>query len=251
MTAEELYQTLKERFSELLRARGLAQEEVSISCRALSPEEAIGQTKRRDFPILTGKDIMIQAECMDCQGQAFTDAPSAFSGTLSELLTLDIVRDAHSRGLFIAALNAVCCALGLCTGTTHCRTDGPEKCAQDMRAFLEQNYPAAKRITLIGYQPALLEMLTGSRYQVRALDLNPANIGQERFGIKIEDGVSAMEDAIGFADLILCTGSTLCNGTIVKFLLPDKETLFFGITAAGAAALLGLKRVCFADRYEA
>ena len=87
MTSEELYETLKERFSELLAARGLTQESVSISCRALSPEEAIGETKRKDFPILTGKDIMIQAECRGCKGQAFTDAPSTFSGTLEEVLS--------------------------------------------------------------------------------------------------------------------------------------------------------------------
>ena len=250
MTAEELYGSLKTRFAELLNERGLVQEGVNITCRALSPEEAIGQTKRRDFPILTGKDIMIQAECLGARGQAFTDAPAAFSGTLSDVVALDIVNDAHNRGLFIATLNAVTCALGLCVGTVHCRTDGPEKCARDMLAFLEQNYPDVGSITLVGYQPALLEMLANSRYSVRVLDLNPGNIGKECFGITVEDGVGAMNDAISSADLILCTGSTLCNGTIVDYILPDKETLFFGISAAGCASLLGLKRICFADRYS-
>ena len=64
-------------------------------------------------------------------------------------------------------------------------------------------------------------------------------------------GVSDMADAVASAELILCTGSTLCNGTMVDYLDLDKEVLFFGITAAGAGAILGLKRLCFADDYPA
>ncbi len=250
MTSEELFALLKEKFVDLLREHGLEDEEISITCRALSPEEAIGPTERRDFPILTGKDIMIQAECRGCRGQAFTDAPSAFSGTLRDVLALDLNTDPQAKGLFIAALNAVTCSLGLCSGTVHCRVRGPEDCAADVKAWLRQHYPGLRRVTLVGYQPALLEMLAGS-YQVRALDLNPDNIGQTRYGVLVEDGRTAMKEAVGFAELILCTGSTLCNGTIVDYLDLDKEVLFFGITAAGAGALMGWQRLCFADRYQA
>ena len=249
MTKEELYGILKERFMEVLRKEGLEEEPVEIVCRSLTPEEAIGNTKRKDYPILTGKDVMIQAECRGCRGQAFTDAPASFRGTLAEVLSLDIVGDAHSRGLFIAVLNAVMCSLGRCTGTVHCRTDGPEKCAADVKEYLRSQWPEVKTITLVGYQPALLQMLADSGYRVRVLDLNPQNVGQKRCGITVEDGRTARQDAVSEADLILCTGSTLSNGTIVDYLELDKEVLFFGITAAGAATLMGLKRVCFADRY--
>lgn len=51
-------------------------------------------------------------------------------------------------------------------------------------------------------------------------DVIPQNIGQVKSGITIEDG----------ADL-------------------QPEVHFFGITAAGACALLGWKRLCFAHRY--
>ena len=63
---------------------------------------------------------------------------------------------------------------------------------------------------------------------------------------------SAMKEEIrdSYAELILCTGSTLCNGSIIDYLDLDKDVLFFGTTASGAAPLLGLKRVCFADKYE-
>jgi uncharacterized protein (DUF4213/DUF364 family) len=251
MTDQQLCRTLQERFSQIVAEHHLENSPVAVTCRALTPEEAIGNTKRRDFPIITGKDIMVQAEYCGVRGQAFTDAPTSFSGSLEEILRLDILHDAHSRGLFIATLNAVMAYLGQCRGTVHCRTDGPEQCAQDMLAYLRRHYPHKKNIALIGYQPSLLEMLAKSEYHVRVLDLNPANIGQIRYGIPVEDGASAREDVIShYADLILCTGSTLCNGTIVDYMGLDVDVLFFGITLAGSADLLGLRRVCFADRYE-
>ncbi len=250
MTKEELYQTLKEEYRKLLTEHRLEGEAVRISCRALSAEEAIGETKRKDFPIITGKDIMIQAEFRSGRGQAFTDAPAVFEGSLADIAALDIATDAHNRGIFIASLNAVMNALGLCRGTVHCRKEGPELCAMDVKAFLDQEWPHAERIGLVGYQPALLQMLAESGWQVRVLDLNPANIGQLRYGVTVEDGASAREDLTDWADLILCTGSTLCNGTIVDYLSVTPPVIFFGITAAGACRLMGWRRLCFADRYE-
>ena len=251
MTKEELYRTLKERFAEVLRAEGLEDEPAEVVCHTMSPEEALGKTKRTDYPIQTGKDVMIQAECRGCRGQAFTDAPVSFRGTLSEVLALDLVNDPHSRGLFVAVLNAVMRSLGRCRDTVHCRSDGPEKCACDAKEYLRREWPQVKSVTLVGYQPSLLQMLTDSGYRVRVMDLNPKNVGQERCGVIVEDGRTAMADAVASADLILCTGSTLCNGTMADYLsLPkEKNVVFFGITAAGAAALLGLKRLCFAERY--
>lgn len=250
MTAEEFYRTLKNRFAEVLRENGIEDEPVNIICRALTPEEAIGTPKRRDFPIITGKDVMIQAEFRNSFGQAFTDAPTSFEGSIAEIMAMDIVADPHERGLFIAVMNAVMGYLGLCEGNVHCRTDGPEHCAKDMHAFLRENYPDVKSIALIGYQPALLEMLSQSEYDVRVLDLNPMNVGETRYGVFVEDGNEAYADiASGAAELILCTGSTVCNGTIVNYLDLPVEVLFFGTTLSGTAKLMGLKRVCFAQHY--
>ncbi|MGI5962928.1 MAG: Rossmann-like domain-containing protein [Lawsonibacter sp.] len=250
MTVETFYQTLKQRFLSLLEANQLGDDRLLVTCRALTPDEAIGNTKRQDFPILAGKDIMIQAQFRNSYGQAFTDAPTTFDGSLREVMELDIIHDSHSRSLLIAALNAVMCHLGRCRGTVHCRTEGPELCAQDMHTFLCNNYPDIERIALIGYQPALLDMLSHSNYQVRVLDLNPANVGQQRYGILVEDGRLAYHEVVHhFAQLVLCTGSTVCNGTIVDYLDIAPEVLFFGTTLAGTAELMGLKRVCFADSY--
>ena len=250
MTSEQLFTLLRDRFVELLQAHDIEAEPVEVTCRSLSSEEAIGTPERQDFPILTGKDVMIQAEFRGFRGQAFTDSPAAFTGSLTSILEMDIVHDAHASGLFVAVLNAVMASLGLCKGTVHCRTDGPELCAAEMKTWLNNNRPNAKNITLVGYQPALLEMLSRSGYRVRVLDLNPANIGQVRHGVTVEDGAEAMQDAVNSADVILCTGSTLCNGTIVDYILPEKDVLFYGTSAAGCAVLLGLNRVCFADHFQ-
>lgn len=251
MTKRELFTTLKDRFEQVLKENQIQNDTLCVTCRSLTPEEAIGKTKRTDYPILTGKDVMIQAEYKGFRGQAFTDAPSAFEGMLNDVLEMDLENDPHARGIFIATMNAVMASLGKCKGTVHCRTEGPELCAQDMRQFLEKNYPEVQKIALVGFQPSLLEMLSKSKYDVRVMDLNPKNIGQVKFGICVEDGRTSMEEIRDYyADLILCTGSTLCNGSIVDYLGLEKEVLFFGTSASGAAPLLGLKRVCFADKYE-
>lgn len=249
MTKKELYEYLRKCFQEI-KETYLNDDTSMILCRALNCEEAIGQPKRKDFPIITGKDVMIQTEFHGYRGQAFTDAPASFSGTIEDVLKLDIVNNPHDRGIFIAALNAVMGFLKLCTCTVHCRTLGPEDCARDMADYLNINYPNASRIGLIGYQPALLEMLSGSSRDVRILDLNPANIGQKRYGILVEDGNTCREQILQWADLILCTGSTICNGTITDYIDVKPEVLFFGITIAGSADFLGLKRMCFSDRYS-
>ena len=83
------------------------------------------------------------------------------------------------------------------------------------------------------------------------LEQEPANIGAVRYAVTVEDGAATREDLNAWADLILCIGSTICNGTITNYLDLETPVLFFGITAAGASRLMGWSRVCFADRYEA
>lgn len=245
MKKEELFLLLEEKFRKLAQENQLLEKEVSISCRALSPKEAIGETKRKDFPILEGKEVMIQAEFEGGVGQAFTSAPAAFNGTLKEILALDIAGNDYDRSIFIAAMNAVMRKLGLCDRSIHCRDNGPEECAEKIADTLMKTYGKV-RIAQVGYQPALFERLAG-KFELRLLDLDPKRIGTIQHGVKILDGIRDYEETIlNWAELILCTGSALANGTIVDYIGLDTETLFYGTTAAGAAALLGLKRICHA-----
>lgn len=243
MTKHELYEKLSDGFKKIVAEGGIESDTIHIVSRALSPEEAIGITERKDYPILTGREIMLQAEYMGAKGQAFTDAPSVFHGTLAEVLALDLEEDAHARGLFIASMNAVMKKLGMIENTVHCRGEEVETCAKEMKDVLHARYGNPK-ILLVGYQPALLDVLSKA-FDLRVLDLDPENIGQVRYGVRVEDGVKDFTDATNWADLILCTGSTLSNGTIADYTGIGKEVVFFGTTVSGAANILGLKRLCF------
>lgn len=243
MTEQELMETLKDGFRALIDQHSLDADAITISSKSLSSEEAIGDTQRKDFPILTGVEVMLQAEYCGCFGQAFTDAPAVFQGTLQDILELDLMSAPHNRGLFIASLNAVMAKLGLIDHTVHCRTEEPELCAKEFYDYVTTCYKG-KKIALVGYQPSILDALSKD-LNIRDLDLNPQNIGQIRYGIKVEHGIDDYVDVVlDWADVVLCTGSTICNGTIVNFIDIGKEVLFFGVTVAGAARLLGLKRLC-------
>ncbi|WKY45779.1 DUF364 domain-containing protein [Eubacteriaceae bacterium ES2] len=246
MKKNELFTLLQKDFQDLLVAHQLDDEAILITSKSLTPEEAIGITKRKDFPILTGSEVMIQAKFRNSSGQAFTDSPTYFHGSLKEVSQLPIIDNAYNRSIFIATYNALKNELGLATDAIHCKNNGPELCSKHINEFINNHYQNPK-ILLVGYQPSIIEQLSHN-FSLRVLDLNPANVGAERYGINIEHGMDKMEDAIDWADIILCTGSTLCNGSIVSYLNLNKVVFFFGTTISGSASTLNIRRLCFADQ---
>lgn len=238
-----IYKDLKIELDKILKEHNLSEENIMIKSKTLTDEEAIGITKRKDFPLLTGKEIMLQAEFKGAIGQAFTSAPTVFKGTLGEIVELDLENDDHARGLFIASLNAIMRYLKLTDKTVHCRNEEPELCGEEFKNHMQEKYNDAK-IAIVGYQPAIIENLSKD-FTVRVLDLSPENVGKDKFGITIEHGIDDYNEVINWADLILCTGSTIANGSIVNFINLEKPVFFFGTTIAGAAEILGLKRLCF------
>lgn len=243
MTAQELYRRLRQELESLIKRHHLEQSPIRLKSRGLSPEEAIGNTRRRDYPILAGREVMLQAEFGEAFGQAFTDAPSDFDGTLEDILSLDPESDSHSRGLLVASLNAVMRYTGDIDHTVHCRNDELEQCAEAHAAHIREHF-GSPRITLIGYQPALTARLS-QEFSLRVLDMNPQFVGSERSGITIEHGTAAYRSAVlEWPELILCTGSTLCNGTFVNYLDTGRPVIFFGISGAAAARIFHLPRFC-------
>ncbi len=243
MTEQELYRRLKQELADLVRLHRLNGSPILLESRGLSPEEAIGSTARRDYPILAGREVMLQARFGTALGQAFTDAPSDFRGTLEEVLAFDPENDPHSRGLLVAALNAVMRHVGGVDHTVHCRNGDLERCAETWAAHIRERY-GSPRITLVGYQPALTARLS-QEFPLRVLDMNPLFVGSVKSGVTVEHGEKSYEDAVrGWSELVLCTGSTLCNGTFVNFMNTGRPVVFFGISGAAAARLFGLPRFC-------
>ena len=152
MDRHTLYETLRAALAAALEEHGLTGSAVTIKARGLTPEEAIGHTQRTDYPILTGKEVMLMADFRGAKGQAFTDAPAQFEGALDQVLALDLEGDPHSRGLFIATLNAVMKYLGRADNTVHCKDGGPEFCARHMVEWVADHYGAPK-IALVSSPP--------------------------------------------------------------------------------------------------
>lgn len=235
-------------FRELIRQQGLAEKEVTVRARPLSTEEAIGRPGRRDFPLLKGKERLLEARIGESRGSAFTDAPREFTGSVEDLLALPL-DDTRNRGLYLAALNAAFRHAGLVEGTMHCRDDEPEECARQIAARIEDHL-RWRRIGLIGFNPALGEELA-RRFgpdRVRITDLDPDNIGTERFGVSIWDGEQQSGELIEWADGVLLTGTTFVNGTFDRLWEAARDAgtpvVVFGVTAAAIAHLFDFERLC-------
>jgi len=214
----------------------------------LSPDDAIGKEANGKFPIKRGRERVIEAAFDGARGQAFTDHPSAWSGTLTDGLSLDLSKT-RLRAVFTAAMNAVLCKLQVAKGTVHCRDQDPVRCGSEIAASLEDRFGKA-RVGLIGLQPAILAGIV-SRFgaeAVLAVDLNPEQIGTVKHGVRIRDGGTDLARLVEQCDVGLATGSSIVNGTmdeiLERFSKADKPVVFFGNTVSGAAALMDLDRSC-------
>jgi uncharacterized protein (DUF4213/DUF364 family) len=240
---------LKEKLEAIAADRNMGEVTVRVKIGTLSVKQAIGSPKRQDYPLLQGKEVMIEAQFRESCGQAFTDKPGDFEGTLNDVLRLPLDSNEH-RAIFIATLNAVAAYQGMVTGTRHCRNEEPEECAREIARTILDKYGRVK-VGMIGLQPAILENLavTLGKENVRCTDLNPDNIGVTKYGVVIRDGKTETDNLIRWCDLVLATSSTIVNnsfdGIRESATREGKRLVIFGVTGAGAAALAGLERLCF------
>jgi len=238
----------KKKFVDLVDKHRLRGEEVKVAVGTLSPQQAIGSPARKDFPLLGGKEVMIEAQFRENCGQAFTSQPQNFTGILDDVLDLSLDTIDH-RAIFVATLNAVTSYLGITKGARHCRDEEPEKCGTQIANNIADKYGKVK-ILQIGYQPAMLENLVKKfgAACVQCSDLDTKNIGVDKFGVIISDGIAENGNLIEWCDLMLVTGSTTVNNTFDELYktitAKRKQLITFGITGAGIAALLNLDRIC-------
>ncbi len=243
-----ILEVAKIELEEILRENRLFDVQASVTVKPLTPEEAIGSPKRRDFPIIEGKERVIEATVIGSRGHAFTDSPRNFNGTLGEAMRLPLTSN-QNRAVFIAVLNAVLRHLDEVEGTIHCRDDDPEKCAGEIAAHVQEKWGAV-RVGLIGLNPAIAEALisTFGKDNVTVSDLNPDNVGREKFGVVIWDGRNETERLIEQSDVVVITGTTLVNGTFGSIMNSirtlDKDYIVYGVTCAGISRIMGLNRLC-------
>jgi len=244
----------KIKLTEIIRKNGLYDVSVSVSVKTLTPEEAIGKPGRRDFPIVLGKERVIEAKVLTARAHAFTDSPGEFVGKLREILDLPL-SSSKERAIYIATLNAVLRYLNLAEKTLHCRDEEPEKCAKEIASHILKRWGKVK-VGLVGLNPAIAEMLTNTfgKENVIITDLDKQNINSLKFGVEIRDGNEMTEELIKQSDVIIVTGTTLVNGTfdyIINCILNyRKDYLVYGVTGAGICELMGLNRICPYGRNE-
>ncbi len=237
----DFYNDIKERFFNLVKEKDLMSSKVEVvSARTLTPQEVIGKPERDDFPLLKGKEVMIQADFKGSLGQAFTDMPGNYNGTLKEIFDMPLDNN-FQRAVFIATLNAVLRYLNYISKTVHCKDKEPAECAAHLVDYIKERF-GNPRIAFIGMQPAMVEALV-VQFIIRVVDLDPDNVGQRRCGVLIED-VAYTKEILSWADLILTTGTTVVNDTLTPLLI-EKPIIFYGITIAGVAYLKGYEQYCF------
>ncbi|HAX61938.1 MAG TPA: hypothetical protein DCX95_05220 [Elusimicrobia bacterium] len=234
----------KEKFYKIVADKNLLNKKIIIKSRVLTPEEAIGNPDRSDFPLLTGKERIMEAKFKNSIGHVFTDMPGNYTDTLKNILNKEIKNNFH-RAVFIASANAVMRELDLIDGTVHCKNNEPEKCADKLVVWLKKYYPGKRTVAQVGFQPAFIEKLS-KKFTLNVLDLNKDNFG-EKYGVPVFDGNKFYKDIIRRADIVLATGTVFVNGSIEKIakLRPIEEIIFYGVTVSGISKLLKLKRVCF------
>lgn len=237
----DLIKKVKEKFYKLNINDDLWSSKINIiNVRPLSPSEVIGNPERNDFPLLKGKEIMMQSDFKGSLGQAFTDMPGNFNGMLREVFELPLINN-FQRAVFISSINAVLRYLGYIDNTIHCKDKEPTECAVRFKDYISENY-GRPNIAFVGLQPAIVDSLA-SFFKMRVVDLDKDNIGLKKNGVTIEN-VSHTEEIISWSDIIIATGTTAVNGTLTNF-LGKKPIIFYGVTISGIAYLMGYKQYCF------
>ena len=237
----------REEFWKVRSARKVAPASLVVM-RCLSADEAIGPQADEGFVIKKGREVVVEARCLDATGQAFTDSPMDFKGTLGEVVQMDL-SEAGNRAILVATMNAVLRHLGLAEGTVHCRDEDPQRCGPEMAAAVEGRF-GRKRYGLVGLQPSILAAMV-QRFgpeSVRVVDLNADNIGRKRSGILVWDGATDLARLVNWSEVLLVTGSSVVNGTMDGILeraeRAGRTVVFFGNTISGVAAMAGLERIC-------
>jgi uncharacterized protein (DUF4213/DUF364 family) len=233
---------------EIARGNRLLDAQVSVLVKTLTPDEAIGVPGRRDFPIILGKERVVEADVLGAKAHAFTDSAGEFVGNLKEVLALPLTSN-RERSIYVATLNAVLRHLHLVDHTIHCKDEDPERCAKEITSQILKKWGKVK-VGFIGLNPAIAESLIelfGSE-NVKITDLNKQNINSSKYGVKVWDGNDMTEELIKQSDVILLTGTTFVNGTFDHIMHCirnyKKDYVIYGVTGAGICKLLGLTRIC-------
>jgi hypothetical protein len=220
---------------------------VSVTCPA--PEAGAGAQEGQDYAIRRGREVMIEAMLDGAHGQAYTDRPSNWSGTLGDVFSMPL-KAVRNRAIVVAALNALAVKLGLITHSIRCPHEETEACGRELASELKRRFPEARKVLLVGLQPGVLAALAAEygTSGVRVIDLDSENIGQVKHGVRVGNGDADITNEVRWCDVLLVTGSSIVNGTLDGLLKHSRNAsrplVFYGNTIAAVAAVADLDRIC-------
>ena len=237
MTIEELYKQIVSGFYKLEGAKELLSETVTVTGSkdpefTLRPEgEPVSSVARPEF--------CVTAALKGVKGEAYTEEPSDFSGTLQQALSI-LPTDKGISAITIAALNAAMNYLKKAPGTFPEGEEARVRYADALCRYVLEHH-GRENIILVGYDGYLVKRLMEEGLIFWTMDRDPDNITQDRFHhVIVNNAKKNRESSFIWGKYFIVTGSALTNGTILDYLNSGKELLFYGITCAGAATLLGL-----------
>ena len=237
MTVNEMYDQIRSAFEKLKGSEELMNEKVIIRADEL-PER---QLMPEDYVPFKGKraEYRLKAEFLGSAGEAYTEAPENFDGTLREALALKPT-DRGMDARFLAALNAAMSHMGYCCGAWEDSLKAHEAYAEELYRYVTENY-GKSRIVLVGYDGYIVKKFSESGMDFWTLDRDPDNISQKRFDqLVVNSARLNRESCFKWAKLMLVTSSALCNGTISQFIDKGPEILLYGITGAGASKFIDI-----------
>lgn len=240
MTSTKLFARLRAEMTAYIDTHNISYEPLIVSAKPLTPDEVIGNPEHDDYPLVEGRERMMEAVIHTAHGQAYTDMYGVWEGTVKEVCRLPLT-NSFRRAVFTATLNALVRLDGKCDDTVHCKDEEPVDCAENLIDFIKKE-KLSPPFTLIGYQPRMADVLA-HQGELRIVDKDVKHIGEERCGT-IVFAPKETGKALRGAGCAFVTGSTLVNGTLPLFLELPVPTVFYGVTIAGAAHVLGLKRFC-------
>ncbi|HUM84694.1 MAG TPA: hypothetical protein PLN48_13120 [Lachnospiraceae bacterium] len=207
MEIEELFDFLVDKFKRVLKDSEIEEESVSFA------------------PL---KEGVLRAVFKGTAGLACTCVRETGTKTLKEICEGRPGETEEGRACFIASVNAVMIHIGCAVRNSLCEDGEPLFCGENIASYISDNYGSPK-VLLVGPKEGIEAGLAKKGLSV----------------MSVSDRKKPEEADIDGADLLLISGSTVITGTITDYLSLDKEIVFFGMTLAGTAEWLGVKRLCF------
>ena len=243
--AHFFFETLRKRLAERLTP-----EDRALEVRVGFPRaEETGRQPRGASPLKDGTEYQLTAFVGGKVGQAYVEEPCRYRGRVGDVLSSDLGSQGN-RAIFVATLNALLARSIPELGTVHCRGHEPEGCGQEIARRAEAT--GARIVGLVGYQGEILGELVAlfGAQRVRCLDLDEGRVGNFHHGVAVGFGSrEQMRELVHECDLVIVTGTSMINGTLTEIQAACEASrtrlVFYGISVAGAARLMGLEHWCF------